>query len=150
MSTLLVFVGFEDRRRRVARYEQRQLEEVPAVERQRLDARGRQHPIDHCAERATRVAAPNDALLEITDKELDVELAVLADLQRDGLGSPRHKAAQRDLDAVHARRQHRKRKPAVVVAGGRPGRCRRERADGDGNAPGVAANWWNPRRGQPA
>ncbi len=107
----------EDRCGRVAGHEQRQLEEVPAVERQRLDTRTRQDPVNHRADR-TRVAAHDHALLDIPDIELDVELPVLPDLQRDRLGSPGHEAAQR---------QPRRRTHPEAASETRSGRGRRSR-----------------------
>ena len=114
--------GIEVRGRRVTRHEQRQLEEVAAVERQGVDEAARDHGIDH---RTARVdddrAAHDDRLAHVADRELQVQRHDATDIQNNVLARDVGEScgAGRKIDG--ARREIRDHEDAVRAGGHRPG-----------------------------
>ena len=92
----------EQRSRVVAGHEQRQLEKVAAIERQRFDPCRGQDTVDRRGQ-WPRFSANLDRFLHTADLELDAQHLVLTDQQRHRVGPPRGKPAQLHLDAILAR-----------------------------------------------
>ena len=123
--------GIERRGRGVTWHQERQLQEVAAVERQRLDGGGSQDPVHRGTGRASH-CHDADGFTDRRNSQSHVEPHSLADLQHDVGRLPGREAGQLDLCPVGPGRQQWQRKPPVGRRGRRPQAAGGVRMDRDG------------------